>query len=801
MKRSLLLFVALTFSLLSHAIATSEIKGRVVDATTGDAIEYADVIVADEKGLSVTNAIVENGNFLIKEVPVQTVQVLIRIMGYEPYVSELMQLKDGGKVDLGTIRMTPLSVGLEQVTIVGEKNQIVYKLDRQVISGSSSVTAAGGTAVDILANTPSVLLDPEGGMTFRGSSNFLVYVNGKPSPLEGVAALQMIPSASVEDIEIITTPSARYKTDGDVGIINITTKKSDTAGLSGLVTASGSTLGTWSLDGTFNYRKGRNDFYVGGTFQDIHAKSEFSQQKTTVADGVETTSDSNGTRWRSNHTNQVTAGWNYADGVHNDFNLELQTGRSSAWRGGDMTYDETRKVLETGEISHNIYDSHDRYNLRKDFFQASTNYIWKINDRGDQLILQNRFRYDWFSREYTESNMFDMAGKRFEGTRGYEQEHHWDCDGSLTYKLNYSSTGVLELGYQYTTYSEHGRYKLKYWDRDQEDFYWQDPERIPFYYRRQVHSGYAMLNDQLGKLSYELGVRADRVIDKMDLSTIGRTKDIKRFNIFPSAHLSYNLGNAGTLSAGYSYRTNRPGIWNLEPYITYEDYYTKKIGNPEVVPEYSHSVELGWRKTFKDGNSLSATAYYRYRKDITDWVRTAYEAGVTLDSLVNAGNQIERGIEISAVVKPTKWWNSTLNGSFFNYRFIATSPLCTSTSGNYYMINWANTFSIAKNSKIQLDTHVVGPKILTQGKENAYYYWDLAFRQQFLKGKLTFSATAHDVFHTAKSISRRNTNSLSSYTWVRPKYPNIIFSLSYNFNASKAKSASVSGSVFEGKDF
>ena len=117
------------------------------------------------------------------------------------------------------------------------------------------------------------------------------------------------------------------------------------------------------------------------------------------------------------------------------------------------------------------------------------------------------------------------------------------------------------------------------------------------------------------------------------------------------------------------------------------------------------------------------------------------------------------------------------------------------------MINWANTFSIAKNSKIQLDTHVVGPKILTQGKENAYYYWDLAFRQQFLKGKLTFSATAHDVFHTAKSISRRNTNSLSSYTWVRPKYPNIIFSLSYNFNASKAKSASVSGSVFEGKDF
>ena len=117
----------------------------------------------------------------------------------------------------------------------------------------------------------------------------------------------------------------------------------------------------------------------------------------------------------------------------------------------------------------------------------------------------------------------------------------------------------------------------------------------------------------------------------MDIEIVDASRNIKRFDLFPSAHLQYDAGKAGVLRAGYSYRTNRPGIWNLEPYITYEDYYTKKMGNPDILPEYAHSAELGWNKSFSKGNSLSATAYYRYRRDISDWIRTAYEPGVTLD--------------------------------------------------------------------------------------------------------------------------------------------------------------------------
>lgn len=466
-----------------------------------------------------------------------------------------------------------------------------------------------------------------------------------------------------------------------------------------------------------------------------------------------------------------------------------------------MRYDETRKYSGEGRQEKSLYDSHDRYNLRKDLFQASLDYVWRPDEK-NEIALQNRFRYDGYSIEYTESNMFDSSGNRYEGTRGYEEEHHWDCDGSLTYKLSYREGGQFEAGYQYTTYSEHGGYRIKYWDREAQEFDWQEDLATPFYYRRQVHSVYAMIREHIGKLTFDAGLRGDRVLDRMDIEIVDASRNIKRFDLFPSAHLQYDAGKAGVLRAGYSYRTNRPGIWNLEPYITYEDYYTKKMGNPDILPEYAHSAELGWNKSFSKGNSLSATAYYRYRRDISDWIRTAYEPGVTLDMIVNAGNQSETGFELAGVVHPTSWWTSSAAGSLFDYRFVSRNEACSDARGFYYQANWINSFQASKTTRLQFDAYAVGPKILTQGREKAYAYFNFGVRQQMLKDRLTLSMVAHDVFHTARYFNTRTAPGLMSRTTVRPKYPNVVVSLTWDFNSSNHKGPSASGTnLFEGKDF
>ena len=266
---------------IAWAASDATIKGKVVDASTGKSVDYADVIVTNLQDKVIASGMVNNGSFLVKNIPTGEVIVLVRIIGYEPFVSEKISLQAGQVVDLGEISLREQAVGLEleEVTVVGEKQQIVYKLDRQRINASSSITASGGTAIDILANTPSVQIDAEGGLTFRGSSNFLVYVDGKLSPLEGTQALQQIPAATVEDIELITTPSARYRADGDVGIINIKTKRTTRDGWSGVVNVSGGTLGSWILDSQLNYRKGNHTWYVAETSSRIFGKSEFQQKK------------------------------------------------------------------------------------------------------------------------------------------------------------------------------------------------------------------------------------------------------------------------------------------------------------------------------------------------------------------------------------------------------------------------------------------------------------------------------------------------------------------------------------------
>ncbi|MBR5863622.1 MAG: TonB-dependent receptor [Alistipes sp.] len=795
--------ISIFFALVGlAAVAQTEpaVQGRVVDSASKQAIAFANVVITDDANATIATATVNDGFFSIERVRKGEFYLSVTLVGYQPYTSEKIAFGDKS-IDLGTIALEEVETGLKEIVVTGEKNKIVYKLDRQRISGDASLSAAGGTAIDVLSSTPSIRIDADGGVSFRGSTGFLVYIDGKQSALEGTQALAQIPAANIEDIEIITTPSARYKTDGDVGIINIITKRSADEGFSGTMTASGSTIGAWNTDLTLSYKQGNSRFYIGGTAAEDRGKSDFDQTKTTIVDEFTTTSVANGTRQRNNSTYVGRLGWEFAKNDHS-LAIEAQSGMMKTARGGDMLYDEDRR--RNGEIIiDQIFNSHDRYSNEKQLAQISTDYVWKINERGDIFSLTSRIRYDWYALEYTESNMFELSGTRYEGTRGYESEHHWDIDAAANYTLNYSPKGKAEVGYQFTSYSEHGDYNIKYWDRPAHDFIWQDDLYTPFYYRRQIHSAYLMLNHSFGNLEVDAGVRADHTIDEMTIAIEGASRYIKRTELFPSAHLAYALNDNNTLTAGYSYRTNRPGIWQLEPYITYEDYYTKMTGNPDIAPEYIHSAEVGYRKRIAEKHSLALTAFYRDRTDVRERVRVAYEPGVTLDSLINAGDDRSWGVELSARIKATPKWDITLNGSLYDYKFTAKYEGCTDATNTGYAASMINNFTLGKSTRLQVDANVVGPTVLSQGREDAYYYFDVALRQQLFSNRLTASVVMHDILRTARYDNYRISPTLNSVTRVKPKYPNIVFSLSYAFNSKHKEhtGAVTQGTIFEGKDF
>ena len=199
------------------------------------------------------------------------------------------------------------------------------------------------------------------------------------------------------------------------------------------------------------------------------------------------------------------------------------------------------------------------------------------------------------------------------------------------------------------------------------------------------------------------------------------------------------------------------------------------------------------------------TGFLRSRRGMIDRVRVAYEPGVTLDSLINAGRDLAAGVELNARVKAARWWNMTVNGSVFRYRFTSEYEGCADASNTSYSVGWINNFSIGKTTRVQFDANVVGPTVLTQGREEAYCYFDLAVRQQLWRDKVSASLVVHDIFRTARYDNRRATPTLVSTTHVRPYYPNIVLSLSYAINAAErrapASGAVSSGASFVGKDF
>ncbi len=358
----------------------------------------------------------------------------------------------------------------------------------------------------------------------------------------------------------------------------------------------------------------------------------------------------------------------------------------------------------------------------------------------------------------------------------------------------------FKAGYQYFSYSEDGDYSMQFWNPDTKEFFWRDDIYNTFYFQQGINSLYAIVGDSYRSFDFQVGLRGEHTHQVLRSSKDWANRLQKRFELFPSAHIGYNLTQNQKLLFAYSRRTTRPELYFMEPYITYKDYYTAEIGNPDIRPEYIHSFELNYSLTSGD-NALSASLFHRTRKDKIERLRVPYQAGVTLDSMANVGHDYSTGIELSGSLQATSWWNTQINGSLYHYRveneYKTDGKNETSTN---YEIAWNNAFTAGKYTRIQLDGNFVGPSVTTQGRTQSFWFVNLAIRQQFFKRKLTATLSFRDVFNTARYVNTITSSNLISKTRIRPDYPLIGLTLSYTFNQFKLKNGLSNNSkdLFEG---
>ena len=789
MKKCFYLIVALLcFSLSVSAAPISRIKGKIVDAGTNQPLDFADVLLF-KKGDSnpVFHALPDrDGSFGIADVKNGEYSLMIRLVGYDLFTRpDIVLASSSATVDLGTIAMKPLEVGLAEVEVVAQKKQVIYKLDKKVIEASSNMLASGGTAVDILENTPSIRVDAEGEVSFRGSTGFAVYVDGKPSVFSGTQALEQIPSGHIENIEIITTPSARHDTGGDVGIINIITKKHAQHGFSGMVNLTGSTFLSRGVDFLLTQQNKSSRWYFGGGWTDRLRKSDFDQEKTTIVADTATTSHSNGPRESNNFNYSLKAGWMYTL-PHTTFNADLEGGYGGRTRNGDLDYTEER-VVDKKPFENGDYYSRDDYDLHETYFQGSVGFDHKLNDQGHQLTGSLYLKYGGNAMEYFQSDLFNKNNEREQGHRAWEDEHRWTVRGNLDYLYPYSKTGHIEAGYQYFSYLEDGDYSMQFWSPEKQEFYWRDDIYNTFYFQHGINSIYAIVGDSYKSFDFQAGVRGEHTHRVLRSSIPGKNREYNKFEFFPSVHLGYTFPKDHKLMASYSRRITRPELFFMEPYITYRDYYSAEIGNPDIRSEYINSFELNYKKNIGD-HTVSATVFHRSRKDKIERLRVPYQAGVTLDSMANVGHDYSTGLELSGQVQLTRWWNMNLNGSLYHYKVKNQYKQDgTNEKSTNYDIIWNNAFDLGKSTRIQLDGNFVGPSVTTQGRTDAFWYVNLALRQQLMNRKLSATLAFRDVFNSARYVSKITTSDLQSITRIRPNYPLITLTLSYTFNNFKAK--------------
>ena len=806
MKKHILFILFACFIVGSTFARTTEkkgkITGKVIASDTKEIIDFANILLfVDEAKLPTMQTMPnQQGVFTFEALPFQTYTLQIRLLGYEPYTKNKLIINNiNSTFDLGTISLKQLEIGIAEVEVVAHKKQLIYKLDKRVIDASSNMLAAGGTAVDILENTPSIRVTAEGDVTFRGSAGFNVYVDGKPSIFSGTQALEQIPSSQIANIEIITTPSAKYDAKGDVGIINIITKKQTEAGVSAIVNLTGSTALSNGIDFLLTQNKGKSRWYIGGNYTNQLRESNFDQRKTTVVNDTTSTSHSKGPRSSNNYNYAGKVGWEYTL-PNTSFGAEFGAGYVGRKRSGNLDYTDTRLAGET-ILSEKVFNSDDDYNLHETYEQGTLNFAHKFNDKGHALSGMFYLKYGGNALEYFQSDLINKQNEREQGHRAWEEEHRWTVRGNLDYVLPYSETGRIEAGYQYDSYLEDGEYSMQFWNPESKEFYWRDDIYNTFYFQRGVNSLYALLAETYKKFEFQVGARGEHTHQVLRSSVKGADRIVNRFDFYPSAHIAYNLPNEHRLMASYSRRITQPRLFFMEPYITYRDFYSAEIGNPDIRPEYINSFELNYKK-YVGENLFMATLFHRSRTDKIERLRVPYQtSGVTLDSMANVGNDYSTGIEISTAIKATRWWNININGSLYHYKLDNNSTFDGSkTSSTNYEISWNNGFDIGKYTRIQLDGNFIGPSATTQGGTNAFWFANLAVRQQLFNRKLTGTLAFRDVFGSARYTSHITQSNLNSITHIKPNYPVITLTLSYAFNnfLNKGRTSKENYDIFEG---
>lgn len=768
---------------------SARLTGRVVDAETGQGLEYASLRLfalpdSTPAGGGLTDP---EGNFSLQAKP-GAYYLVVSFLGYEKQTFDGIEVKRGSGHDLGTLPLATQSVSVEGVDIEAQGSQMELKLDKRVFKVSQDLSLAGSSADDVLANLPSVNVDAEGGVSLRGSQNVRILINGKPSGLLGIGddteGLRNLQGNMIEKIEVITNPSARYDAEGGVGIINIILKKEDRSGVNGSFNVGTGWPHNHQLGANLNYRSGKINFFanLSGEY-DVNPGGGLSYQENYAADTTFITERDRSQR-REDIGGRLRLGADLRFTERDVLTLYGLVGYSDGINRTDINYRDLNADGSTALTTDRLQNEREvDENLE---FSATYRKTFEQKDREWTTIVQWQDNDDNEDAEITQTtNSLVGSTPLLQRSSNQEDEANWLFQ--TDYIHPFGNGMKVETGAKSTLRTIENNYLVE--ERNPEGDYMPIPGfDNGFLYLENIYAAYGIFSQELKKFSYQVGLRAE--YSDIGADTLAGTKFVEYFtkrylNWFPSAFLSYKLSGRNTVQLSYSRRLSRPRFRRLLPFSNYSDNRNLRLGNPDLDPEYTNSFELGYLAYWKNGSLLSSL-YYRQRKGVIERI-TLPQANGSENAYatfpVNLATQHAVGFELSGSQDLFDWWSLSGNLNAYGAETQGSyegQNLFARTLALDVRIN--NRLNLPRNLRFQASFNYDAPRREPQGRRLAIYHIDLGLSKTVLKGKGTFNFSVRDLLNSRKWRSETFGDSFYQYSEFQWRRRTFTLNFTYRLN-------------------
>ena len=737
---------------------SGRISGTIIDSITQKPIDYATVALGRSGSTKSTNGSLtdDKGSFKIENITAGTYRLTIAFLGYQTKVIDSV-ITTPAKLDLnlGNILLAPNQKMLSEVLITGTAPIIENKIDKLVYNAEQDIAIAGGNATDVLRKVPLLSVDFEGNVSLRGSQNVRVLINGKPSGSMAnnmADALKAIPADQIKNVEVITSPSAKYDAEGTSGIINIITKKNNLAGVSGSVNGG---VGTRQNSGNLNLNAKTGRLAVtanGGGFYSWPQTSTISFNRSNTA-GTQTISQS-GQSKTDRLASNGSIGADYDFNSYNSIstNLRLNAFSNSA-DGSNLNQNMFNGVAANfTRLSDN--------EMHMNGIDWNSDYLHKFKKKDQQISIAYQHANSKQMSDYT-TDFSNTTIDEYGNNEANNVENTIQIDYTHPFKKVTFETGLKGIMRDITSDNQTRNYNSI------SSTFTSIPSRTYIYdYNQDVYSAYATFGFTLAK---KYGVRAGARYEGTEIRGEARSVGTSAapfnssyYNLVPSVVVSRTFKNYSTVKLSYNQRLQRPSLFYLNPFLNSADVFNQSQGNPALKPELSHNVEFNY-SMFVKTSVLNASVYYRRTNDIIESFvlpisvtdpSTGAPAMGSKTTFRNVGNNNSVGFNFFGQINPVK--PLTLRGNFnvYTYDINTNNGLVATNSGVQLVYNAFMMVSYVFPKGLTFETFLItnAPRRTSQGKNPSFNMWNMGLKKEIMKKKGSIGLTIIDPFNENKNF-------------------------------------------------